>query len=1078
MAVHAGTCSSPRLHTPHSPAAGPSGLHFRPGRIGGDVRHHVTGSPAHIRCEPSSRCTDCTESDPAVSGTRSWESGAGYMEAAQLDPDGGEWPSVPGALEAGDPARSPETAAHGDAQPPVPGEHEETGSGHTGAGSSKNEGPGGAQGAGDPRARDNEGPGWCEGHGDAGARNTRGPDDAGARNSRGPQDPGARNTRGPQDPRANEGARAGGNEVPGNVSTRCTEGPRSPRAGSRTGATEGSGKPSPRSNEGSRHPPPGSSEGCRDAARRGHDGSSYALTSGSKGHELPRDTTEGTNVPRATDQWVAGSGGTERTHGSGTCGEERSGSNVNEELDALGTSCPTKSDDAGTNSPKELSDPGASTPEEQPRKGHGSNDATMEGSQDSRGTESFKKPIAAPRPNWNEKTVEQRNKSPISTQLSPSVTIRGAERETAQDLSTRLPSDAYRTSPAIPYREPSWAGLPESLYSLEVLKGGSVLSTKSINGVSFTVFGRLPGCHVPLEHPSVSRYHAVLQYRLVPGPEPDEEPGFYVYDLGSTHGTFINKQRIQSKTYCRFRVGHVLKFGGSTRLFILQGPDDDQEAESEMTVTQIKEARREKETLQKRMLGDDSDEEEEDGQHEERGGKEQGESGSGSGCTWGMGDDAIEEENDENPIALEFQEEREALYLKDPKKALQGFYDREGEELEFEYDEHGPGSWLCRVKLPVDDSSGKQLVAEITHSGKKKDAARLCSLEACRMLEMRGLLRQEAVARKRKAKRWEDEDFYDSDDDTFLDRTGIVEKKRLNRMKKAGKIGDKPDTFESLTAKLDVVEKEIAEVASRLKTTQTGEAQNSAQDPLDAFMTEIKAASTLDSVTRKKLNLQSLELRKEQQRLKTLIKIVQPVQLPELNKPKTDNSQTEQDPKTKKLTLPMFGAMKGGRKFKLKTGTVGKLPLKRTDLPDSLFTMKDERNDPEEEEDEEDNMQVDSRPETGPARTEAAEQSTSSDPGYGVQHALDEEKVQKTPEVSSSSGRVRALPGQKPLVTHSEEMPKTAVMKQKKMQGPSRPPQAVVSSNYPEDDPDYCVWTPPTGQTGDGKTHLNEKYGY
>ncbi|NXX37737.1 NADAP protein, partial [Tricholaema leucomelas] len=296
-----------------------------------------------------------------------------------------------------------------------------------------------------------------------------------------------------------------------------------------------------------------------------------------------------------------------------------------------------------------------------------------------------------------------------------------------------------------------------------------------------------------------------------------------------------------------------------------------------------------------------------------------------------LGEDAEEDEVEENPIAIDFQDIQDAFYMKDPRKALQGFFDREGEELEYEYDDRGHNSWLCRIKLPVDDASGKQLVAEVLHSGKKKEAMIQCALEACRLLDARGVLRQEAVSRKRKSKNWEDQDFYDSDDDTFLDRTGAVEKKRLNRMRKAGKIEEKPETYDSL----------VRRVIS----------QPAAQDSLDEFMTEIKAGSTLDSVARRKLHLRSFELKKEQQRLKALIKLVKPAELPEL-KPHGSYS-LEAESKPKKIALPLFGAMKGGSKFKLKTGSLGKMPAKRPDIPENLLKMKDDGPEEGEEEEEE-----------------------------------------------------------------------------------------------------------------------------
>ncbi|XP_057598467.1 kanadaptin isoform X1 [Hippopotamus amphibius kiboko] len=648
---------------------------------------------------------------------------------------------------------------------------------------------------------------------------------------------------------------------------------------------------------------------------------------------------------------------------------------------------------------------------------------------------------------------------------------------------------------APPYQEPPWGGPATASYSLETLKGGTILSTRSLTGMSCCLFGRLPSCDVCLEHPSVSRYHAVLQHR-VSGPDAecdDPGPGFYLYDLGSTHGTFHNKTRLPPRTYCRVHVGHVLRFGGSTRLFLLQGPEEDREAESELTVTQLKELRKQQQMmLEKKMLGEDSDEEEEmDAAERKRNTSSQDDE---MGCTWGMGEDAVEDEAEENPIVLEFQQEREAFYIKDPKKALQGFFDREGEELEYEFDEQGHSTWLCRVRLPVDDSTGKQLVAEAIHSGKKKEAMIQCSLEACRILDTLGLLRQEAVSRKRKAKNWEDEDFYDSDDDTFLDRTGLVEKKRLNRMKKAGKIDEKPETFESLVAKLNDAEKELSEISERLKASSKALSESPSQDSLDAFMSEMKSGSALDGVSRKKLHLRTFELRKEQQRLKGLIKIVKPAEIPELKK--TESQATDGENKAKKLTLPLFGAMKGGSKFKLKTGTVGKLPPKRPELPPTLMRMKDEPEVEEEEEEEEEEEQEEKekeehekkKMEAGSSRLqqetepEGAVQEMSPPPDFTCsKETKNHENMSQLSQVEQNEDYQEisetAASCEEPSASKNEYEKSRDELKKKKAPGPGKLPP-TLSTKYPEDDPDYCVWVPPEGQSGDGRTHLNDKYGY
>ncbi len=131
------------------------------------------------------------------------------------------------------------------------------------------------------------------------------------------------------------------------------------------------------------------------------------------------------------------------------------------------------------------------------------------------------------------------------------------------------------------YTEPQWSGKPESkLYQLLVVKNGVEVDSIELSDKCYYVCGRLPTCDLHLQHPSISRHHAILQYR----PEKDSltqneattvfstvprEAGFYLYDLSSTHGTYLTKNRLQPRRYYRMRVGQSVKFGGSSRTFVL-----------------------------------------------------------------------------------------------------------------------------------------------------------------------------------------------------------------------------------------------------------------------------------------------------------------------------------------------------------------------------------------------------------------------------------------------------------------------------------------------------------------------------
>ncbi|KAK0167609.1 hypothetical protein PV327_004983 [Microctonus hyperodae] len=591
---------------------------------------------------------------------------------------------------------------------------------------------------------------------------------------------------------------------------------------------------------------------------------------------------------------------------------------------------------------------------------------------------------------------------------------------------------------SLPYKEPSWAGIPNDKYKVEILKSGVILDTINLNDKSFYIIGRLPECDIPLAHPTISRYHAILQYRSV-GDEKNGS-GYYIYDLESTHGTFWNGCRIKPKHYVRLHGGHMIRFGCSQRKFIFQTPPDEEEKESEYSVTELKEMRK----LELLKREQDERERQEEEEKLERMRQEEEEA---NGIDWGMGEDADEESDAaENPYALTTNEE---LFLDDPKKTLRGWFEREGFDMQYQTEEKGIGQFLCWIELPIDNITGRPIRAEALVKGKKKESVIQCALEACRILDRQGLLRQAThEGRKRKLRNWEEEDYYDSDEDNFLDRTGTVERKREQRMKNAGKLEEKAETYTSLIEKHSDVVKKITEIQNTLNNHENANknttTDDSNEDALDAFMSNLSSA-LLNKTDIIQMKRQLQHLRKEQESLEKLIDIVKPANLPSLKLPQSIESIDKSTENYMKIFINSNDKHQQlGKKEQRLVPNKGQYGLIKKE---ELNTVNEAEINKYYDNVDEAQMEISIQPSQSTDNDEKLIKNTGNDTNV------------KNDESEALKKKKRNL---------------------RKMQHRADKVASKIEKTYDENlyKEDYSMWIPPDNQSGDGKTSLNEKLGY
>ena len=531
--------------------------------------------------------------------------------------------------------------------------------------------------------------------------------------------------------------------------------------------------------------------------------------------------------------------------------------------------------------------------------------------------------------------------------------------------------------------------------------------------------------------------------------------------------------RVKPRIYVRIRVGHQLKFGNSTRNYILHGPSDDQEEPSAETITELMDQKRQKIAEVHQKLFEEKLEKEKKEKEEED-----------AGVSWGMQEDAEDEEPSAiNPFAVTNNEE---LFLDDPKKTLRGFFEREGLDLAYRCDELSPGVFICRVDLPVVDEFGKGVTCEIQHKGKKKECVAQCALEACRILDRHGLLRQ-ANQESKRIKRPVNSD--DSDDDNFFDRTGDVEKKR---QKKQGSSKVDPMTYEQLMKQEKEISENIQSSEKKLESMVAIEKRRSAQtdDDLDEFMENLSNLDDkVDKFTISTIKTEIAQMKTELQKIQKLVNIARPsIQLPPM-----------------KGKLPLFGKRSSlGRNFGVKSSTEVKVETvsvgfeveedgeeeiqKRNEVTDSKIEESERKTEGKSTEDKkksekgenkvsETNKEGSSQSKIIPMEVQECEKVDKSDKTHQkISEISNQTGSQKSPSKTSNS-----IKAPSPPPASEESLQETSKKRKNRIRIRGNRLRENIDMN---DDDEYIdiakvsTWVAPQDQTGDGNTRLNEKYGY
>ena len=310
---------------------------------------------------------------------------------------------------------------------------------------------------------------------------------------------------------------------------------------------------------------------------------------------------------------------------------------------------------------------------------------------------------------------------------------------------------------------------------------------------------------------------------------------------------------------------------------------------------------------------------------------------------------------------------------------------------------------------------------------KRKEIIHRCILEACRILDEQGVLREGTSAstvntpRVQQIKRQllEENDFYEEDEDTFYDRTGELEKKRLKRMEWSGRVAQEQhvENFDSLCEKLSNLYHEQVELEHKLEAAKEMEeiaAQNAAKaekdvDEVDLYIRQLKQGEKVNMKVKWQWKKRLLEIENEERQWAKLLRVCKP----------------------KEFEIPTW-------RQQIREGAKQKLTKKKSIPPPPPPQVSEETKPPVEK--------TQMLPPPPP-------------PPLPVSPSVEPKPVEKAPESSAP--------------TKSSHNPRRKAPRSTKQ----AKDEYDDSEHYSNEK--FAEWMPPENeQTGDGRTALNDKYGY